>query len=126
MPWTRTSSRRCREPEPPPLGNGREDGLSEEELARRARRDAPESQGAFADEDYGLVEQGAYGDENFDPGYQRATNPAAVDPDDALSSDSEHEGPGRRRGRLGPRGAARAAGRACAQGRRGRGRGAAP
>ena len=91
----RTSSRRRREPDAPPLGNGREDGLSEEELARRARKDAPESQGAFADEDYGIVDQGAYGDEDFDPSYQRDTDPTAVDPDDALSSDGEHEGPGK-------------------------------
>jgi len=91
----RTSSRRRRDPEPPPLGNGREDGLSEEDLGRRARQDAPESQGAFADEDYGIVEQGAYGDEDFDPSYQRDTAPTAVDPDDALSSVGEHEGPGR-------------------------------
>ena len=91
----RTSPRRRREPEPPPLGNGREDGLSEEELGRRARQDAPESQGAFADADYGIVEQGAYGDEDFDPSYQRDADPTAVDPDDALSSDGEHEGPGK-------------------------------
>jgi len=91
----RTSSRRRREPQPPPLGNGREDDLSEEGLARRVREDAPESQGAFADEDYGIVEQGAYGDEDFDPSYQRDAAPTAIDPDDTLPSDGEHEGPGR-------------------------------
>jgi hypothetical protein len=95
MTWMRTSPRRRREPEPPPLGNGREDELSDEKLARSAHEGAPESQGAFADEDYGVGEQGAYGDEDFDPSYSRDTDPTAVDPDDALPGDGEHEGPGR-------------------------------
>ena len=91
----RTSPRRHHHAEPPPLGNGREDDLSEEELARRSHENAPESQGAFADEDYGIGEQGAYGDEDFDPSYSRDTDPTAVDPDEALPGDGEHEGPGR-------------------------------
>lgn len=91
----RTSPRRHRHAEPAPLGNGREDDLSEEALARRTHENAPESQGAFADEDYGIGEQGAYGDEDFDPSYSRDSDPTAVDPDEALPADGEHEGPGR-------------------------------
>lgn len=83
----------------PPLGNGREDTLSEEDIGGLGRADAPESQGAFADGDYGAVEQGAYGDEDFDPSYQRDGLPVSVDPDAAVSTGDglrgEREGPGR-------------------------------
>jgi hypothetical protein len=83
----------------PPLGNGREDELSEEDLGTLGREDGPESQGGFANEDYGAVQQGAYGDEDFDASYQRDAEPVQVDPDAAVSprrpATSEHEGPGR-------------------------------
>lgn len=80
----------------PPLGNGREDSLSDEDLGRLSRTDGPESQGAWAAEDFGLVEQGAYGDEDFDPSYQRDGEAVSVDPDAAVATpDGEREGPGR-------------------------------
>jgi hypothetical protein len=83
----------------PPLGNGREDSLSDEDLGMLSRSDGPESQGAYAAEDFGAVEQGAYGDEDFDASYQRDAETGSVDPDGAVSmrrgSDGEHEGPGR-------------------------------
>jgi len=83
----------------PPLGNGREDGLSEEDLGALGRLDGPESQGGFANEDYGAVRQGAYGDEDYDPSYQRDAEPVSVDPDAAVSprrpAAADHEGPGR-------------------------------
>jgi len=84
----------------PPLGNGREDSLSDEALAKLSRGNGPESQGAYAEEDYGAVEQGAYGDEDFDASYQRDGEvAAAVDPDVAVSAEKEpwdeHAGPGR-------------------------------
>ena len=79
-----------------PLGNGREDSLSDESLGILSRDDSPESQGAYAAKDFGLVEQGAYGDEDFDPSYQRDGEPVSVDPDAAVSTpESEREGPGR-------------------------------
>ena len=40
----------------PPLGNGREDSLSDETLGRLSRAEGPESQGAYAGDDYGAVE----------------------------------------------------------------------
>ena len=84
----------------PPLGNGREDSLSDEALGRVSRAEGPESQGAFAGDEYGAVEQGAYGDENFDASYQRDGEiGAAVDPDVAVSAErepgDERAGPGR-------------------------------
>jgi hypothetical protein len=84
----------------PPLGNGRERTLSDRDVADRAREEAPESQGAFADEAFGAAEQGAYGDEDYDPSYQRAGDVvAALDPDAALPivhrATVEREGPGR-------------------------------
>jgi hypothetical protein len=84
----------------PPLGNGREDSLSDEELGKLSRGNGPESQGAYAEEDYGAVEQGAYGDEDFDASYQRdGAVAASVDPDVAVSAEDEpsdeHAGPGR-------------------------------
>jgi len=89
-----------RRPPSPPLGNGREDSLSDEALGRLSRTYGPESQGGYAGEDYGAVEQGAYGDEDFDPSYQRdSAVAAAVDPDVAVSAEErpgdEREGPGR-------------------------------
>ena len=84
----------------PPLGNGREETLSEEELAEASRADAPESQGAFASDAFGAIAQGAYGDESFDSSYQRdSTVESVLDPDAALAivdrPDAEREGPGR-------------------------------
>ena len=65
---------------PPPLGNGREDSLSDEDLAALGRDFGPESQGAYAREDYGAVAQGAYGDEDFDPSYQRDGQTTSIEP----------------------------------------------
>jgi hypothetical protein len=83
----------------PPLGNGREDSLSDEDLGMLSRNDGPESQGAYAGEDFGAVEQGAYGDEDFDASYQRDAEMGSVDPDGVVSTrrglDGEREGPGR-------------------------------
>ena len=83
----------------PPLGNGREDDLSEEDIGALGGEDGPESQGGFADEDYGAVLQGAYGDEDYDASYQRDAEPNSVDPDAAVSPRRAaavgHEGPGR-------------------------------
>jgi len=83
----------------PPLGNGREDSLSDEELGTLSRSHGPESQGAYAGEDFGAVEQGAYGDEDFDASYQRDGETVSIDPDGAISTrrdpDGEREGPGR-------------------------------
>lgn len=89
--WRRRSS--------PPLGNGREDSLSEEDLGALSRIDGPESQGAYAAADYGAVEQGAYGDEDFDASYQRDGETMSIDPDTAVSTrqppGGDREGPGR-------------------------------
>ena len=84
----------------PPLGNGREESLSDEALGKLSRGNGPESQGAYAEEDYGAVEQGAYGDEDFDASYQRDGEVgASVDPDVAVSAENdpgdERAGPGR-------------------------------
>ena len=96
MPTTRTPEDAKRRRGSPPLGNGREDSLSDEDLGTLNRNDGPESQGAYAGEDFGIVEQGAYGDEDFDPSYQRDGETASVDPDTAVSTPGgEHEGPGR-------------------------------
>jgi hypothetical protein len=81
---------------PTPLGNGREDSLSDEELGRLSRSKGPESQGAYAGEDFGIVEQGAYGDEDFDASYQRDGEVTSVDPDaDVVPPEGERDGPGR-------------------------------
>jgi hypothetical protein len=82
----------------PTLGNGREPIGGEEDLAYD-EDDVPESQGHSMDDPFGRTAQGGFGDEDYDPSYQReneAADDASITQQGPLRGlPADFEGPGR-------------------------------
>ena len=95
-------TQRRRRERAPTLGNGLEGFTGEEDLLYD-RDDGPESQGEFADEQFGDTAQGGSGDEDFDASYQRddaaateaGSEPSITEQGPLRGLPADHEVPGR-------------------------------